>query len=171
MVFPPGASWDLLTEKRALGCLSQGLLLRPLSSRDVRGSRAADCSGTPAWGTPRILPSSTPLPPSPVVPRPHLLRPQGLGGSPELPVRSLPKHCFQKGLNKYVQQEGEPQLPLPAGGKLNNVHFCRCEPEQGWSGRGAEPGGGRDWQLVASPKSEQPMKFLIAGARLASADK
>lgn len=51
----------------------------------------------------------------------------------ELPSRPLPRRCFQKELNKYiVQWEGEPWLSLPAGGKLNNVHFCRCEPEQGW---------------------------------------
>lgn len=32
-------------------------------------------------------------------------------------------------------------------------------------------GGGDDWQLVASRKSKEPMKSLIAGARLALAYK
>ena len=105
-----------------------------------------------------------------MVPRPNLPRLRELGGHPELPIRSLARH-FQKGLNKYVQREGEPRLSLPAGGKLNNVHFCLCEPEQGWPSHRAGPGGGCDWQLVASTKSEEPMKFLIAGARLASAYK
>lgn len=52
-----------------------------------------------------------------------------------------------------------------AGGKLNNVHFCCCEPEQGWPAGRA--GGGRIGSSWQGPKSKEPMKSLMAGVRLA----
>lgn len=106
-----GASGDLLPDKLALECLSQGLWLTPPTQRRL-GVRGWQIALGPQLGVP--LESS----PGPTC------KAGGLGGSPELPVRSLPRHSFQKGLNKYVQQEGEPRLSPPAGGKLNCARCC-----------------------------------------------
>lgn len=72
---------------------------------------------------------------------------QGALGGADLESQ-VPRHYFQKGRDKYVQREGRVALPA-AGGKLNNVHFCCSEPEQGWPE--GQAGGGLDWQLVARP--------------------
>lgn len=123
MVSPVGASQNLLPDKPTLCVVIIAGSAADLSqTKTLRGHGVADCSGTATWSTSRILPRR-PLPP--VVsshPPLHTIspsaqpRPQGLGGSLELPVRSLPRHCFQKGLNKYVQQEGEPGFHCPLAG-------------------------------------------------------
>lgn len=72
------------------------------------------------------------------------------------------RYCFQT--EDYVQWEGSVAL-ADTGGKLNNVHFCCCEPEQGWPWGGWEVAWiGSLWQ---GPKSKEPMKCLMAEVRLA----
>lgn len=141
---PVGAPWDLLPDKLALERLSR-VRHGHLPSQDTPERQGvADHSGPPAWGA--LL--------GPQGAGRLLLRPgrEGLSLSLKLPSRSLPRRGFPKGLNKYVvQREGEPWLSLPAGGKLNNVHFCRCELEQGWPS--CRPGQeaaamGSSWQAL-----------------------
>lgn len=93
----------------------------------------------------------------------HLCKPGGLAEA--VLETQVFQHCFQT--DKYVRRERSVALAT-TGGKLNNVHFCCCEPEQGWpagrAGRREVAWIGSLWQ---GPKSKEPMKCLMAEVRLA----
>lgn len=154
-------SWclDPTPDRLAQGCFSWG------SAAGPAGSASGRCPWTPNLGPPEISLQALPHPPGPLDPRSSGWGDQqGPQGWPSDPPPTL----FPKGIKEIRPAGGGGRLSVPTGGKLNNVPFCGCELEPA-GGPGA--GGCGDWQLVASPKSKQPMKFLIAGVRLAWANK